>query len=143
MVALEVSAAVHAVAVELVRRLGHDGGAGGACTLAVRVDVVGDVDVDADGGVPVDGRRAAHPLVPLGADHDAAPSLEAHLVVALGRVAVGTVDGHRELEAERVGQPVESGLRVAVRECGHEGDVVHGVLLLRDCYRFREQYSSR
>src|SRR5206468_281222 len=49
-----------------------------------------------------------------------------HLVVAVARVAFGVLDGHRYLEAEGTGEPLQRRLGVAVEGGGRERRRLHG-----------------
>jgi hypothetical protein len=103
---LEIHAAIRAVAVELSLRLLHDAGSRRARPLTVCVDARRQLHVQRLRVAAVHRARGLDPIRPLAAHHDPPLALEAHLRVHEAIIAVGALDQHRGLKAER---PLEPG----------------------------------
>ena len=117
-VAFGVAGAIGAVAIELRLRFGNDFGAGRTRTVAMRVEIFGQLDVHRLRALAADGLGRAMVLAPFGSDHDAA--------IAIGHLAVRDIAGlildqHVELEAESALEEIQrcAGVEVAERGGDH------------------------
>ena len=113
--ALGIHRAIGAVAVELVRRLLDDRGAGGLRPGVMGVDVAPQLNVNLLAVLAAERLGAARDVRPFARDHDGG-ALELHLGVHdLARVVA---DDQRGLEAEGLGQPFERGAVVLIDDGG-------------------------